>query len=211
MANEAAFDAAGSGWYNAGGNLVIAKSASLAVTSAKVFAFTVGQALVSQTFMCTNGTTTVGQSVYAVRSAPQPGAWSVASAVKLSATSDPTWTGTVTGLPPVTSIEWKCAKRKEANFPKVGDQWQPGANSAFTTPATGPGAVPAEPSDPFPGPVDQRGPRQRPEASLAQRPWDGPGDHGTAQPAAPGGLVPRPRPESPNKCPEVLDAGSITA
>lgn len=70
MANKAAFDAAGSGWYNAGGNLVIAKSASLGVTSAKVFAFTVGQALVSQTFTCTNGTTTVGQSVYAVRSAP---------------------------------------------------------------------------------------------------------------------------------------------
>jgi len=140
LANKAAFDAAGSGWYNAGGNLVVAKSAALAVTSAKTFAFTLGQTLVSQTFTCTNGTTTTGQSVYAVGSAPQLGAWSVASAVKLAATSYPTWTGTITGLPPATAIEWKCVKRQEANFPDTADAWQPGANSAFTTPATGPGS-----------------------------------------------------------------------
>lgn len=140
LADKAAFDAAGSGWYNAGGNLVVAKSASLAVTSAKTFAFTLGQALVSQTFTCTNGTTTSGQSVFAVGSAPQLGAWSVASAVKLNATSYPTWTGTITGLQPATSIEWKCIKRQEANFPDTADAWQPGANSVFTTPATGPGS-----------------------------------------------------------------------
>lgn len=140
LANKAAFDAAGSGWYNAGGNLVVAKSASLAVTSAKTFAFTLGQAVVSQTFTCTNGTTIAGQSVYAVGSAPQLGAWSVASAVKLTASSYPTWTGTVSGLPPATAIEWKCVKRQEANFPNTADAWQPGANSSFTTPATGPGS-----------------------------------------------------------------------
>jgi len=139
-ADKAAFDAAGSGWYNAGGNLVVAKSASLALSSAKSFAFTLGQAVVSQTFTCTNGTTIAGQSVYAVGSAPQLGSWNVASAVKLNATSYPTWTETISNLPFSTSIEWKCIKRQEAGYPATADQWQPGANSAFTSPATGPGA-----------------------------------------------------------------------
>lgn len=137
-ANKAAFDAAASGWYNAGGSLVVAKSAASAVTSSKTFQFTLGQAVVSQTFSCANGTTTAGQSVYAVGSAPQLGAWSVASAVKLAPTSYPTWTGTVSSLPPSTTIEWKCVKRQEAGYPNTADLWQPGANSVFTTPTTGP-------------------------------------------------------------------------
>src|SRR5690606_34978428 len=33
--NKAAFDAAASGWYNAGGNLIVAKSASLPTSTAK--------------------------------------------------------------------------------------------------------------------------------------------------------------------------------
>lgn len=138
---KAAFDAASSGWYNAGGNLVVAKSASLAVSSAKTFQFTLGQAPVSVSFTCTNGTTAAGQSVYAVGSAPQLGEWSVASAVKLSPTAYPTWTGTVTGLPPNTPVEWKCVKRQETNFPDTADAWQPGANSTFTTPASGSGTT----------------------------------------------------------------------
>ncbi|MFZ5850133.1 MAG: carbohydrate-binding module family 20 domain-containing protein [Actinomycetota bacterium] len=108
------------------------------MTSAKTFQFTVGQAQVSQTFTCTNGATTPGQSVYAVGSAPQLGAWSPASDVKLDPTAYPTWIGTISGLPPSTSIEWKCIKRQEANHPATADQWQPGANSSFTTPSTGP-------------------------------------------------------------------------
>ncbi|WP_345148044.1 carbohydrate-binding module family 20 domain-containing protein, partial [Nonomuraea rubra] len=84
-----------------------------------------------------NGTTTPGQSVYAVGSAPQLGAWSVASAVKLSPTAYPTWTGTIGKLPPGTAVEWKCVKRQEANFPDTADQWQPGANTVLTTPASG--------------------------------------------------------------------------
>ena len=67
--------------------------------------------------------------------------WSVASAVKLSPTAYPTWTGTVTGLPPNTPVEWKCVKRQEANFPDTADAWQPGANSTFTTPASGSGTT----------------------------------------------------------------------
>lgn len=138
-ANKAAFDVAASGWYNAGGNLVVAKSAALAVSSSKTFVVTLGQAPVSETFTCTNGTTTAGQSVYAVGSVPQLGAWAPDSAVKLSPTSYPTWTGIITGLPASTTIEWKCMKRQDVNFPALADQWQAGANSVFTTPATGSG------------------------------------------------------------------------
>ncbi|GAA4079565.1 TIM-barrel domain-containing protein [Nonomuraea soli] len=140
-ATKAAFDAASSGWYNAGGNLIVAKSASTAVTSAKTFAFTLGQAPVSVTFSCSNGTTTSGQSVYAVGNVPQLGAWSVASAVKLSPTSYPTWTGTISKLPPNTTVEWKCVKRQEANFPDTADAWEPGGNNTVTTPATGSGGT----------------------------------------------------------------------
>lgn len=113
------------------------------MTSSKTFQVTLGQAPVSKLFTCNNGTTTNGQSVYAVGSAPQIGAWAPDSAVKLSPTSYPTWTGTISGLPPSTTIEWKCIKRQEANFPATADQWQPGANSVFTTPATGSGGTTA--------------------------------------------------------------------
>lgn len=137
-ASKAAFDAAASGWYNAGGNLVVAKSGSIAVGTAKSFQFTLDQTPVSASFTCANGTTTSGESVYVVGNVPQLGNWSPASAVKLDPTSYPAWTGTISNLPPSTSIEWKCIKRQEANYPNTVDAWQPGANSAFTTPATGP-------------------------------------------------------------------------
>ncbi len=143
LANKAAFDAATSGWYSAGGNLVIAKSASTAVGTAKSFQFTLGQTPVSETFTCNNGTTTSGQSVYAVGSIPQLGAWAPASAVLLSPTSYPTWTGTISGLPANTAITWKCIKRQEANYPATADAWQPGSNNAFSTPATGSGRTSA--------------------------------------------------------------------
>lgn len=135
--NKAAFDASASGWYNAGGNLVVAKSDSTPVGTAKSFQFTLGQTPASASFTCSNGTTTSGQSVYVVGNVPELGNWSPASAVKLDATSYPTWTGTIGDLPPNTSIEWKCIKRQEANYPASADAWQAGSNSTFTTPAYG--------------------------------------------------------------------------
>ncbi len=134
---KAAFDAAASGWYNAGGNLIVAKSGSLSTATAKTFAFTTGQAPVSATFSCSNGTTVCGQSVYAVGNVPQLGEWSVASAVKLNPAGYPTWTGTISALPPNTTVEWKCVKRQDAGYPNTADLWQPGANTTFSTPATG--------------------------------------------------------------------------
>lgn len=138
-ANKSAFDAASSGWYNAGGNLVVAKSASTSVGTAKSFQFTLGQAVVSSAFTCSNGTTTMGQSVYVVGNVPELGNWAADGAVKLNPTSYPTWTGTISNLPPSTTIQWKCIKRQEANYTDTVDAWQPGSNSTFTTPATGTG------------------------------------------------------------------------
>ncbi len=137
--NKAAFDAATSGWYNAGGDLVVAKSDSLSVSTTKTFAFTTGQAATSENFTCNNGTTTTGQSVYVVGNVPELGDWSATGAVKLDPTAYPTWTGTITNLPPNTPIEWKCIKRQEANYPSTVDAWQPGSNSTFTSAATGAG------------------------------------------------------------------------
>lgn len=139
--SKAAFDAASSGWYNAGGGVIVAKSASVAVGTAKTFAFTIGQTPSSMTFSCAAGTTVSGQSVYAVGNVPQLGAWSVASAVKLSPTSYPTWTGTISKLPPGASVEWKCVKRQEAGFPDTADAWEPGGNTVFTAPVSGSGGT----------------------------------------------------------------------
>jgi alpha-glucosidase len=138
---QTAFDAASSGWMNAGGNLVLAKSASTAVGTAKAFVFTLGQTPSAMDFECTNGTTTTGQSVYVVGNVPQLGEWSVASAVKLDATSYPTWTGTISNLPPGVSVEWKCIKRQEANYPDTADAWEPGSNNTFTAPTNGNGGT----------------------------------------------------------------------
>jgi alpha-glucosidase len=140
-ANKAAFDTASSGWYNAGGNLIVAKSANVSVTGAKTFVFTLGQAPASMNFTCANGTTTSGQSIYVVGNAPQLGGWSPANAVKLNPTAYPTWTGTISNLPPNTTIEWKCIKRQEANYPNTADQWQPGANTVFIVPGSGNGGT----------------------------------------------------------------------
>lgn len=52
----------------------------MAVATAKTFQVALGQAPVSQTFTCANGTTTTGQSVYVVGSSPQLGEWSPDSA-----------------------------------------------------------------------------------------------------------------------------------
>jgi alpha-glucosidase len=65
----------------------------------------------------------------------------VASAVKLSPTAYPAWTGTIGTLPPNTAVEWKCVKRQESGYPDTADLWEPGANTSFTTPATGNGGT----------------------------------------------------------------------
>jgi alpha-glucosidase len=140
-ATEADFDAASSGWFNAGNDEIEAKSGSESVTTAKTFAFTLGQAPVTVAFSCANGTTTNGQSVYVVGSVPALGDWAADSAVKLDPTNYPTWTGTIGDLPPNTTVQWKCIKRQEANYPDTVDQWQPDPNNSVNTPASGYGGT----------------------------------------------------------------------
>lgn len=151
---QAAFDGAASGWFNAGNNLILAKSGSQPVTTAQNFVFTLGTpvtltptvtpsitpttSLVSQKFICSNGTTVVGDSVYVVGSIPLLGSWNAQNAVKLNPDGPyPTWTGTISGLPASTVIEWKCIKRHETGDTSTVVMWQPGSNSAFTSASVG--------------------------------------------------------------------------
>ncbi len=147
--SQASFDAATSGWINAGSNLILAKSGSQLVSTVKVFVFTLGAPVptstptntpvsISQQFVCYNGTTTTGDSVYVVGSIPQLGSWAAQNAVKLNPDGPyPTWTGTISGLPASTVIEWKCIKRHETGDTSTVVMWQPGTNSVFTSAASG--------------------------------------------------------------------------
>jgi alpha-glucosidase len=133
---QSAFDSADSGWLNAGNNLILAKTGSQGVASPKTLVFALNiVAPAAVTFVCNNGSTVWGQSVYAAGSIPALGNWAPAQAVKLNPNGPyPAWTGTV-ALPPATAVQWKCIKRPEnADSPVV---WQTGANNAFTSPATG--------------------------------------------------------------------------
>jgi len=135
--DRATFDAADSGWFNAGPNLVLAKSGNLDVAADKTFVFTLKAPDVPTVkFLCQHGETTPGQSVYVVGSIPLLGNWNPAQAVKLNPDGPyPTWTAVFSNLPPKTSIEWKCIKRPE-NAPSPVD-WEPGANNVLVTPAAG--------------------------------------------------------------------------
>lgn len=87
--------------------------------------------LVSVTFTCQNGSTYVGQSVYAVGNISVLGNWSAAAAIKLNPSSYPTWTGTIQ-VPANTAVEWKCLKRDENN-PGAGIVWESGGNNTFNS------------------------------------------------------------------------------
>jgi len=55
--------------------------------------------------------------------------------VKLDPNVYPKWTGIIDDLPPGVSVQWKCIKRWESGG--AANQWQPGANSSVTLPASG--------------------------------------------------------------------------
>lgn len=138
---KAQFDAASSGWWNAGYNLIQAKSGIQPVTTAKTFVFTLTStpAQTSVNFVCTNGTTTPGQSVFVVGNIPQLGDWNVANALKLDPSVYPTWTGIIQNLPMSTTIEWKCIKRNNNDNGNL--MWEPDGspnhNNSITTPSSG--------------------------------------------------------------------------
>ena len=80
-------------------------------------------------FICENGDTTFGTSVYMVGNMEELGSWDPNRAVLLKPDGPyPRWTGFVDRLPDATPVEWKCIKRLEGGDRRVV-QWEPGANN----------------------------------------------------------------------------------
>jgi alpha-glucosidase (family GH31 glycosyl hydrolase) len=150
---EAAFAGATSGWRNAGPNLVEAKSSSLAVTTNKVFEFSLESAAAtsSVSFVCDNGGTRFGESIYVSGDIPALGNSNPTQAVKLEPSIyyeyiwnpppgpgrvgpvAPVWTGVIDELPPNTTFHWKCLRKREddTGTPQVGP------SQTFSTAASG--------------------------------------------------------------------------
>ncbi len=139
------FQTASEGWYNAGKNLIWAKSELQPVSSEKTFVFTTEAIAPTSTahFVCDHAFTNLGETIYAVGNSPELGNWDVNQAIALDPTvywdyiynpppnhagpgpSTPKWTGVISGLPANTSVEWKCVKRTNSG------EWQfePGENN----------------------------------------------------------------------------------
>jgi hypothetical protein len=81
-------------------------------------------------FEVRNASTSWGQDVYVLGSAPELGAWNAAAAVRLAPTSYPTWTGQVT-LPKNATLAFKFIKKDGAG--RV--VWEGGADRIFTVPS----------------------------------------------------------------------------
>ena len=97
-----------------------------------------GSAGITAEFICENGQTVWGTSVYVVGNNAELANWNTDKAIKLEPNGPyPTWKGTISKLPASTRIEWKCIKRLETGNPPPVMQWEPGDNNAFTTPAAG--------------------------------------------------------------------------
>lgn len=90
---------------------------------------------VAGNFVCDNGTTTWGQSVYVVGNTERLGNWVPAKAVKLDPTNYPRWSGTIDNLPAGKPIKWKCIKRPEGAAEPV--VWQSGGDISVSVPASG--------------------------------------------------------------------------
>ncbi|NEO97568.1 MAG: DUF5110 domain-containing protein [Symploca sp. SIO2E9] len=146
------FEGASQGWLNLGDNIILAKSGSESVDTAKTFTFNLAAAApeTSVNLVCDRGFTSPGDSIYAVGSIPALGQWNPANAVKLDPNvyyqyiidgrsnpgpDAPIWTGIVSDLEPNTSFEWKCIRRNESDPSIV--TFQPGNNNAYTTGASG--------------------------------------------------------------------------
>ena len=145
-----AFDAAASGWLNAGRNLVLAKSLPMSVATPKTFLFTLQPtgATTSVNFVCDNGFSAPGQTIYAVGSIPELGNWNPTKAVPLNPSiyweyiynppasgsgpgpAAPVWTRVIAGLPANPNFEWKCIRRNEDGTGSVS--WQSGSNNVFS-------------------------------------------------------------------------------
>jgi alpha-glucosidase len=155
-ASESSFNAAGSGWFNAGNNLILAKSEIIdAYNTTKTFVFNL-QSITSTTsvnFVCDRGLTTSGESIYVVGNILVLGDWDTNKAVKLDPNIyyeyiynppqghngpgpfAPVWTGVISGIPANTTFEWKCIRKREDGTGEV--EWPPGNNKSLTTTSSG--------------------------------------------------------------------------
>lgn len=155
--SKAEFDAASSGWYDAGDNMVLAKSDKINVGTAKTFSFNLvamRAPTTSVNFVCDKGYTMFGQSIYVVGNIPELGNWDPAKAVKLDPNiyydyikprnlslpdqPQPVWTGVISHLPANKPIEWKCIRREEGDsFNRNTITWGADPNNNLTTTASG--------------------------------------------------------------------------
>ncbi len=156
---ERDFNAASNGWFNAGNNLILAKTGPMDIyktTKTLTFSLRPLTKTTSVNFVCDNGFTRPGESVYVVGNIPALGGpnWRTDQAVKLEPSvyydyivtppppggqnpgpSAPVWTGIISGLPSNTTFEWKCIRKHEDGSGVV--EWQPGTNNTFTTNSSG--------------------------------------------------------------------------
>lgn len=154
--SAAAFQAATSGWFNAGANLILAKSPPADVyAGATVFSFDLRPVAPTSSvhFVCDKGVTVPGESLYVVGNIAALGGWNPEHAVRLAPNVyyeyiwnpppghngpgpvAPVWTGVVHGLPAATAVQWKCIRRREDDSGAI--QWEPGDDNRFTTSASG--------------------------------------------------------------------------
>lgn len=134
---RAAWADAATGWYQQG-NLIVARSGVLRVDTAKTFVVELASApaTTSVNFVCDNAGTSRGESMYVTGNIPALGSFSPAAAIKLDPTVYPKWTANIEGLPPNTTIEWKCLARD--NDGTRANRWSPGPNNVIRTPTSGP-------------------------------------------------------------------------
>lgn len=148
-----AFDQADTGWYNAGNNVVYAKTGNMLTSQVKHLDFynQSTQASSSAYFACDNGWTDPGEDIYLVGSIAELGNWDLEQAKKMNPSvyhayisnpppdhtgpgpSAPVWTKVLSQLPANTAFTWKCVK-------KLSNQtwiWQSGNNNQHTTVASG--------------------------------------------------------------------------
>jgi alpha-glucosidase len=158
QASAGALKASASGWYNAGNNLIVAKSEAMDVNgTTKAFSFHLRPVTPSTSvnFVCDKGSTSPGESIYVVGDIPALGGpgWDTDRAVKLEPNiyyeyvvnpprenrgpgpSAPVWSGVVSGIPADTTFEWKCIRKREDGT--GGVHFQPGRNNSHRTTSSG--------------------------------------------------------------------------
>ena len=87
--------------------------------------------LIPVSFICENGYTSLGQSVYVAGSGYDLGNWKITDAIKMDSANYPTWQATIS-VPANHTIEWKCLKRADAN-PEAQVEWQHGSNNQLNS------------------------------------------------------------------------------